>query len=68
MHLSRINKRSETKFCDTQLGFRKMKSTSDDIFILYSIKKSYPKRREKNLVFQNDYDRAFDTIDRDFYG
>ena len=63
----RINKWCETNsvFNDSQYGFRDNCSTADAVFILHTtIQKSFATNKKLWCIFL-DYERAFDTVNRD---
>lgn len=64
---NRINKWCEDKniLNDSQFGFREGRSTCDAIFVLHTIIQKVLSKRKKLWCIFIDYQRAFDTVDRD---
>ena len=63
---NRINKwcENENVFSESQFGFRDQKSTTDAIFILHALIQKILSRNMKIWCIFIDYERAFDTVNR----
>ena len=51
---------------ESQSGFRKMHSTTDNIFILHSLVNLYPTKKKRLFCTFVDFSKAFDQVNRSF--
>ena len=67
---NRINNwcESESVFNDSQYGFREGRSTADAIFVLHSVIQKVLSKNSKLWCAFIDYQRAFDSVNRDALG